>query len=245
VTPDGSELKATRSNGARVGDVAAALEELIFAEFVPGSSLPSEADLALRLGVSRLTLREAAKSLQARGLLTVSKGRRPVVAHLTSGPVGDFFGTAVRRDPRRLLDLLEIRQALEVQSAALAAARVSRASLAALEASLAAMKEGELDAVAFNEADLQFHESLAGATGNQMLIFLIEALADPLHTSRMQSYRGHLARGRGIAEVIEEHAKILECVRAQDQGAAMAAMRDHLASTERDLRAGLPTTNGE
>src|SRR4029453_3008061 len=88
------------------------LQDVILGELEPGAELASESDLATQLGVSRLTLREATKTLQARGLVEVRQGRRPLVAYPSARPMGEFFTAAVRRDPRRLLDLLEVRGAV-------------------------------------------------------------------------------------------------------------------------------------
>src|SRR4029453_3105117 len=96
------------------------LEDLVLGELEPGAELPSEAELAARFEVSRLTLREAARPLQARGRAQSRQGRRPMVAHPNGGPIGGFFTAAVRRDPRQLLDLLEVRRALEVHIPSLA-----------------------------------------------------------------------------------------------------------------------------
>ena len=219
--------------------VAAHLEELVLGELEPGAELPSESDLATTLGVSRLTVREATKALQARGLVEIRQGRRPMVAHPNAGPIGDFFTAAVRRDPRRLLDLLEVRRALEVHIAALAATRSSRAAVAAMEMALDAMRNAADDPVAIHETDIRFHESLAEAAGNQLLTFLIEAMEEPLRSSRMQSMQGHLARGGTVDDVIEQHARILDRVKARDPAGASAAMREHLSQTARDLRAAL------
>jgi GntR family transcriptional repressor for pyruvate dehydrogenase complex len=220
--------------------VVARIEELIFGALAPGTELPSESELAAEMGVSRLTVREATKSLQARGLLDVRQGRRPIVAHLTSGPIGDFFTTAVRRDPRRLLDLLDVRRALEVHIARLAAANVSRAAVSVMESALVAMRDVAEDGPdAIHDADIRFHEGLAAASGNQLLSFLIEAMEGPLHASRMRSLGGHLARGGTVDDVIEQHARILERVKARDPAGAATAMSDHLEQTARDLNAAL------
>ena len=220
------------------------LDQLVLAELEPGAELPSEAELASELSVSRLTVREAVRSLQARGLVQVRRGRRPLVAYPNAAPVGDFFDAVIRRDPRQLLDLLEVRRALEVHIASLAALRASRASVGALELALDALRQTDLastvdgrpDADAIHAADLRFHQALAAASGNQLLDFLIEAMEGPLHASRLQSMRGHLARGGTVADVIEQHARILDRVVARDAPGAAAAMRDHLAQTARDLR---------
>jgi len=232
----GSEDNSTAGVTA---SVVAHLEELVLGELDPGSDLPSESDLAVQLGVSRLTVREATKSLQARGLIEIRQGRRPLVAHPNAGPIGDFFSAAVRRDPRRLMDLLEVRRALEVQIASLAATRASRAAMASMESALEAMRGVAGDSVAFHETDIQFHESLAESAGNQLLSFLIEAMEQPLRASRMQSMVGHLSRGGTVEDVIEQHARILGRVKERDAAGAADAMRQHLAQTARDLRASL------
>jgi GntR family transcriptional regulator, transcriptional repressor for pyruvate dehydrogenase complex len=205
----------------------------------PGTPLPSESQLAEELSVSRLTVREAVKSLQARGLIEVRHGRRPVIAPLSATGIEDFFATSVRRDPRRLLDLLEVRRALEVHIAGLAAHAVNRSTAAGMATALAGMREAIDDPEAFNLADIRFHEALAAASGNQILTFLMEAMQQPLQASRRQSRRGHVARGRPLTEVIAEHARIYGCVVGRDPAGAQAAMREHLAQTERSLYAAL------
>jgi GntR family transcriptional regulator, transcriptional repressor for pyruvate dehydrogenase complex len=221
------------------------LEDLVLGELEPGAELPSEAELAARFEVSRLTVREAARSLQARGLVETRHGRRTVVAPPNAAPVGGFFTAAVRRDPRQLLDLLEVRRALEVHIASLAAAQAGRSALAAMELALAAMREAADDPVALHEADLGFHASLASGTGNQMLRFLIEAMEEPLRSSRTRSLRGHLARGGTVEDVIEQHDQILDRVKARDARGAAAAMLAHLEQTARDLRAAFTLTGLE
>src|ERR671936_1525696 len=99
--------------GSVVDGVIERLEELIFSRLEPGEALPSEGQLAEALGVSRLSVREATRALEARGLLDISKGRRPRIAAPDGSLVGDFFQIAVRRDPPALLHLLQGRPAPE------------------------------------------------------------------------------------------------------------------------------------
>jgi GntR family transcriptional regulator, transcriptional repressor for pyruvate dehydrogenase complex len=222
-----------------VDSVVERLEELIFTRLQPGEALPSEGQLAEALAVSRLSVREATRTLAARGLLEISKGRAPRVAAPSGSLVGDFFQIAVRRDPRALLDLLEVRRALEVHIAALAARRATSGEIADMEMSINAMRAAGREFEAFHTADVRFHENLAGAAGNRMLVFLIEAFADPLRESRQRSFAGHQARGGGIDDVIQQHQTILDAVKDRNPKAAAQAMRDHLQQTEQDLRAHL------
>jgi GntR family transcriptional regulator, transcriptional repressor for pyruvate dehydrogenase complex len=228
-----------------VDSVIERLEALIFGGLEPGEALPSEGKLAQALGVSRLSVREATRALEARGLLEISQGRRPTVAAPSGALVGEFFKTAVRRDPRALLDLLEVRRALEVHIAVLAARRATKSDIADMELSIAAMRAAGSESEAFHTADVRFHENLAEASRNSLLVFLIEALAEPLRESRLRSFAGHLARGGGVEDVIEQHQAILEAVQSRSPRAAANVMRDHLEQTERDLRALLQSRRAE
>src|SRR5919201_317435 len=195
-----------------VDSVIERLEELVFTRLEPGETLPSEGQLAEALGVSRLSVREATRTLEARGLLHISKGRRPRVAAPNGSLVGDFFQIAVRRDPHALLDLLEVRRALEVHIAALAARRATTGDIADMEMSIGAMRAADHEFEAFHTADVRFHENLAAASGNRMLVFLIEAFAEPLRESRQRSFAGHRARGGHVDDVIEQHEAIVDVV---------------------------------
>jgi GntR family transcriptional regulator, transcriptional repressor for pyruvate dehydrogenase complex len=242
MTDNTSEQLRPVGRGSVVDGVIERLEELIFSRLEPGEMLPSEGQLAEALGVSRLSVREATRALEARGLLEISKGRRPRVAAPNGSLVGDFFRSAVRRDPRALLDLLEVRRALEVHIASLAARRAGPRHIADLELSINSMRAAEQEFEAFHTADVRFHENLAVASGNDLLVFLIEALAEPLRASRQRSFAGHQARGGRVDDVTQQHQTILDAIKARKPKQAAQAMRDHLQQTEQDLRTHMQQT---
>jgi GntR family transcriptional repressor for pyruvate dehydrogenase complex len=217
-----------------VDRVARELEEHILTEVV-GAALPSEAELARAMGVSRLTMREATRKLQARGLIEISMGRRPTVTAPSGSQVGDFLRHALRRDPGRALELLEIREVLEVHIAAEAAAGASIATLEAMERAIDEQSGAGADVGAFHAADVRFHEALAAASGNALMAVLVQELAQPLLISREQSYAGHLERGGSAGDVVRHHRAILDAVRRGTPQAAAEAMRRHLTETRRDL----------
>jgi GntR family transcriptional regulator, transcriptional repressor for pyruvate dehydrogenase complex len=237
------------SEPSAVERVVAKLMDLILGELAPGRKLPSEAELARQYAVSRLTIREAVKMLAGRGLLEVSRGKRAVVRQPDGSAFGDFLMAAMKHDAKGLFDLVEVRHALEIQSATLSANRANRAGLAAIEAALDGMREaaGRMkrgpDKVAaehrFHDYDVGFHEALALSSGNRMLAYLLEAMAGPLRESFHLSMRGHRLRGRGAEETIAAHEKILEGVKSGDGRGAGQAMRAHLRDAERDIRAAL------
>lgn len=225
-----------------------ALQARILDDLEPGQQLPSESDLADEFGVSRLTVRESLKMLTGRGLVQLSKGRRPVVCEPDSSVISGFLASIVKRDPRRLLELGEIRMALEAMAAAATARNGSRAAFAAIESALEDMQSaseipGAEGIERYHAADVAFHESLAMASGNRMLALILRSLEDSLHQSFRVSYQGHLARGGTVHEVIEAHRRILDAVKAQDPLAAAEAMRAHLIEGERDLRHALLQPN--
>ncbi|MCL3859828.1 FadR/GntR family transcriptional regulator [Actinotalea sp. K2] len=218
-------------------DVIEHLEHVIFSDGLEaGDSLPSEAELAAELGVSRLTVREGVRALQARGLIEVAHGRRPVIAPPNARPLADFFSAAVRRDARGLLELVEVRLAVEVHTAQLAARNATRADLLSLNAALEAMRSAGDDEAAFNDADLRFHAAIATASGNRMLNFLIEGMEGPLHSSRMHSTRGYLARSGALDTLFAAHQDIYERIAAHDASGAATCMKKHLVATRNDLR---------
>ena len=232
--------------------VAEALARMVLTEMSPGTSLPSEGDLAIQFAVSRLTVREAVKMLAGRGLLDVGRGRRAIVKEPTGVAFSDFLTTVITNDPKGLFDLVELRISLEVQSATLAARRASRAGIAALETAMQGMRDaaaagraGSDDQASerlFHEHDVRFHEAIALSSGNRLISYLFEAMASPLRRSFALSRRGHDLRGHTVDDTIAAHQAILDAIRDGNPKAAGAAMRAHLEDTERDIRSGLNAT---
>ena len=225
------------------------LERLISTQLEPGSKLPSEGALALDFGVSRLTVREAFKVLEGRGLLDIGRGRRAVVRAPNGSVLGSFLATVMQKDPKGLIELVEVRRALEVLAASLAARNLNRAGAAAIRAALAGMQSAApaIENAAtrkaalqhFHDFDVGFHEALALASGNRMLASLIEALAMPLRNSFSMSLRGREMRGGTAGETVKAHEAIFGFVQAGDARRAAQAMRAHLQDAERDMRAVL------
>jgi DNA-binding FadR family transcriptional regulator len=229
--------------------VAEALAQMVLTQMAPGSSLPSEGDLALRFEVSRLTVREAVKLLAGRGLLDVGRGRRAIVKEPSGIAFSDFLSTVIQNDPKGLFDLIELRMSLEVQSATLAARRATRAGILAAESAMQGMREAaeagkagvdvEANEERFHQHDVGFHEAVALSSGNRLISYLFEAMAAPLRRSFYLSRRGHDLRGHTVDDTIAAHDAILAAIREGNPKAAGLAMRAHLEDTERDIRSGL------
>lgn len=233
--------------------VAGQLTEYVLGKLQPGMRIPSEAELAERYGVSRVTMREAVKMLAGRGLLDVSRGRRAIVRQPDGSMFGDFLTSLIKSDPKCLFDLIQVRRSLEIQSAMMAARQASRAGIMAAEAALERMRAAaeeagreHADAEAqrrFHEADADFHEALALASGNRVLSYLFEGMAMPLRESFYASRRGQQLRGLSLADSVAAHAHILACVSAGDAKGAGDAMSKLIDDAERDIRAAYSTTS--
>src|SRR3954452_15112730 len=151
-------------------------------EWAVGSRIPPEPDLAAALGVGRNTLREAVLALAHAGLLERRQGSGTYV-------VGDteLTGAVARRvAAARIADVIEVRRALEVEAARLAAQRRTPEDMAALDAALVAREAAWAGggATAFVEADVVLHMAVVAAAHNQVLAELYhdfrEALRDSL-----------------------------------------------------------------
>lgn len=229
------------------GRVADLLAGEILGGMTVGSKLPSEAEMANRFGVSRVTMREAVKTLAGRGLLEVSRGKRATVCAPNGRALGDFLSWIVDYDPKGRFDLVEVRLSLEVQSVSLAAQFASRSAIAAIETAHVGMgsaavlienDDSNMEAEQeFHHFDVAFHEAIALAGGNRVLASLIEAISPTLEKTLYMSRRGRALRGLAVAHTVESHQRILDRITARDVDGAARAMHAHLTEAGRDMRA--------
>jgi GntR family transcriptional repressor for pyruvate dehydrogenase complex len=233
-------FKSVRRDPSLSDKVAKQLTDAIMArELVPGQRLPSEKELGGQFGVSRTVIREAIRSLAARGLVNVTSGRGIEIGQLDSGDVTTSMRLFVHGHNN--LDygkVHEVRTAFELQAAGLAALRVTPEALSRLRAICDAHHRSIVskDMTAVSELDFQFHRELAEASGNELLVAMLDSVADVL-----REVRNRAMVHAGIAETaLKAHRRILECVGAGDQKSARRAMEKHLAEAAQHWRGNLP-----
>ena len=219
------------------------LDEIVSGRLGPAETLPPEAELASSHGVSRLTVREAVKSLGHVGVVEVRRGHGTFVcgSERWSPLEPRLLEARVRHEgPRQSVRLLlEARRAVERAAAELAAQRRTSADLAAMQKTLDQM-EAASDEAAFACADLDFHNALFRAAGNPYLVALLQPLAQLLHEHRVLTSSAAPARRHAIAA----HRVILAAVRAHDVDGAGREMVAHIDETSTDvLRHGLATND--
>jgi DNA-binding FadR family transcriptional regulator len=206
-----------------------------------GDSLPTERALAEELRVSRTVVREALAGLEMRGLLDLSPGRPPRVVADYDRAFGDTLSLAVDEDPQALLDLIEVRQMVEVEAAGLAAVRCRATDLIAMHTAQQSMHASISEPGGYVTADIGFHTALLEAARNRILSILFGPVAELLQESRQRT----AWKRRPATEAWQEHQRILECIEAGDAAGARLTMAAHLASTRRDLSASLAGGTGD
>lgn len=166
-------------------------------ELKPGQPLPSEARLAAEFGVSRQVIREALKSLQGRGVLEIVNGKGAIVRSPDSSTLLVFFTRALQVSRDAILELMEVRKGIEVQSALLAAERRTPEDVAQMLELTAAMRRHVRDPDAYIELDVALHLRIAAASHNAMLYHLVESLRQAL----TDTVREGLRRRRTVAQL--------------------------------------------
>ena len=199
----------------------------------PGARLPAERELCARLGVSRSTLRGALSALVQSGHLRAVRGRGGGTF------VADELPPPLEASPRRLAvwrEACDMRLAVEVGVALVAAERATDEALDALDALVVAINGRLEDFAAYRQADVRLHVGLAEATGSARLVTaMTEAQGE------MTGLIAHIAHPPEVlASSNAQHARVLAAIRARDGARAAAEMAEHLRGTEQVLTGLLP-----
>jgi GntR family transcriptional regulator, transcriptional repressor for pyruvate dehydrogenase complex len=203
--------------------------------YEPGTRLPSERTLAERLGVSRTSIRDALSRLQTMGMLESRAGLGTFVKEPTSGLLQASLVPHILTDPAKHQKVFEVREIIEVEAALRAAERATDAHLEAMRhwAAQVEISIDRNDSVGRSVADVAFHRQIVIATGNEVLVDLIDSMAGLLRDMRAHA----LSLPGSGPEVIAGHRAIVAAIGAHDSQAARQAMQNHLNSVRVRLKA--------
>ena len=202
---------------------------IVSGALAPGSRLPPEAELAVELGASRNTVREAVRALVTARVLDVKRGDGTYVTSLRPELLLEGIGAAVELMQEGFsLELIAVRRILEPAATAMAAAAMDDETLAGLEACMARMEAATSEAERIGH-DADFHALVAKASGNATLASMLSAVSS--RTIRARAWRG-LAEEGASARTVPQHREILRALRERDPGRAEAAALVHVATTE-------------
>jgi DNA-binding FadR family transcriptional regulator len=206
------------------------LELIATGRLRPGDPVPPERELVENYRVGRSSVREALRMLESRGLIEARGNGTFTVSHArnTLNQSLELLLSVAEAD---LHELFEIRRILEGECAALAAARRREADLVRMRAAIAEMESGIGSEDAYIAADLEFHLTIAEATGNRVAAHLMHALRDQLHRALGTVYQIPHSAERSLAQ----HREIVEAIGARRPDEARASMQAHIGRVEREI----------
>jgi GntR family transcriptional regulator, transcriptional repressor for pyruvate dehydrogenase complex len=225
--------------------IADHVRELIVSEQLqPGERLPAERDLARMLGVSRVPIREAMRTLAAQGYVEIRRGQGMFVASSSVEATVDQLTSALLKQRDLLAELFAVRRLLEPASAQWAAARSEPEDIARLQRIIEDMEEAGSreppDYDTMGERDTQLHVEIAGASNNRVLGRIMQTIQD-LHREQLETSLRYKDR---VHETLRDHRRIVQAITASDPVEARAAMIDHLANSEAATMARIEGDDG-
>jgi GntR family transcriptional repressor for pyruvate dehydrogenase complex len=209
--------------------VAKQIERLILKRLQPGDKLPSERELAETLRVSRSSIRDAIRSLELMGMVEPRQGAGTIVREISSESLVNPLANAIKRKEELIGELLDFRKMLEPQLAARAATRVSPNQISEMEQILERQEQKLRDGESAIVEDSEFHYAIALASGNSVVLKVLDTLMDLLRDSRERSLQ---VEGRPQKSLAAHH-RILAALKRHDGEAAKVAMRRHIENVEK------------
>jgi DNA-binding FadR family transcriptional regulator len=211
------------------------LERILTGDIAPHEALPPEAEIARTSGVSRLTVREALKSLQTQNIIYVKRGLGTFVNPTDAWTGIDAILRAASLDTspdEAALRLLEVRRMVETGASALAATHHTSADLDRMDAAIREMRRAhlseELDALV--NADLAFHDAVLRASANPFVLVLMSQLGRLLYVMRRQTSMHPEVQKHAM----EHHQLVRDAIASSDPEAARKAMDAHISQTFED-----------
>jgi GntR family transcriptional regulator, transcriptional repressor for pyruvate dehydrogenase complex len=208
--------------------IAEQLRGLIAAgEYPLGSRLPPERDLAVQLGVSRPSVREALIALEVEGLVEVRMGSGVYVTALDATPAARGVVEATLGP----FDIIRARALIEAELAALAARACTPLLLKKMRAAIKAMEDDIARGVMPIRGDREFHLTLAEACANAALLRVVTELFDERNNPLFEQLGRHFENAKSWRCAVAEHRAVLRAVAAGEVAAARRAMQTHLQNS--------------
>jgi len=232
----GIEASPARGRGTLVSAVGADLRRLITdGEIRPGCRLPSEAALTRKYNVSRTVIREAIASLRADGLVEARQGAGVFV--LNSQPASFPFQPFDEARISSMIEMLELRTAIEIEAAGLAAARRSPAQEEAIFERCHDIDRLIAEGKPSTDADFAFHLAIADATNNPRFREFLEMMGQRvIPRTALQRGEGERTPSGYLGQIQAEHRAIAEAISARREQAAREAVRTHLKGSQERYR---------
>jgi GntR family transcriptional repressor for pyruvate dehydrogenase complex len=206
-------------------------------KIAPGAKLPSERELCEEFGVSRLVIREAIARLKGDGYIETRQGAGAQVP-AKPGRLSFRLPADARLSSKNLRFIMELRLAVEVVAAQLAAKRRTDADLAAMMAALEAMRTAVKDKADGSQADDDFHQAIAGGSKNPHLTRLVEFLRYQFGATRRATWNAKSHRSGETMLAHRQHERLFDAIKAKQADRAGKVATEHLNSSAGRLGLG-------
>lgn len=227
--------QSNRINSSTSHSIAQQIQQMIAdGNLLPGQKIPSERQLCARLSVSRSAVREALRELQARQLITTVQGKGSFVADIIPATNQSPFMQLYFDHNRTLYDLYEVRQQLEGQAAFLAAQRANEKDLYKITKAYRSIESNQ--GQPHVHSDQAFHQAIADASHNPVLIHVLSSLEDlilhSVHASVINLY--HIEKL--AIQMNKHHRQIYQAIIKGNPKAAQRAAIAHVSFVSQQLR---------
>jgi DNA-binding FadR family transcriptional regulator len=200
-------------------------EYILVNKLQPNDPLPTEAQLAEQLGVSRTAVREGLRSLESLGVIYSRRGEGRYVKGFNLDPILENLQYSLLFDAEDVRQMIEVRARLEAGFIGDAIAAMDEATLAELRALVAEMRQRAQAGEYFLDKDLAFHAAIYRPVNNRVLSKLLDVFHAVYRNLRDRSL---LVAREPVAEV-DKHAEILRAIEVRDAARAQVLMIDHFA----------------
>ena len=207
--------------------IAKQVREAIYSgKLKPGDKLPTERDLAKMFNVSRAAVRSAVLNLEQAGLLKIRKGSGGgfFVRELDCRPVRDSFNDLLRLGKISVSDLTEARGILEPEASRFAAKRATPNDIEEMEQSISDLQQRMSQGLPRRPADFNFHDCVTRGSKNPVIIIIMRALTDLI----FQTIGSYTVDPKRNEEIINQHKRILDAIKAKDPENAQAFALEHV-----------------
>jgi GntR family transcriptional repressor for pyruvate dehydrogenase complex len=205
---------------------------ILAGEFIPGSKLPPERDLAEMFGVSRPSVREALNILSTSGLIASYQGGGTVVKSLMEQPAGSPLGELIRSASERALDVVEVRKGLESWTAFYAAQRALPEDIRRMEEIVLTMERNLEGMQSSVDIDAHLHILIARATHNIVWLHLMQTIFDAMKEFQQTVWRAVYLTSEDHHLLYKHHRAIYDAIRNHDAEGARQSMLEHLTFAE-------------
>ncbi|RKX78362.1 MAG: hypothetical protein DRP87_06580 [Spirochaetes bacterium] len=225
-------LEATnRTTTEKIEEILRSLQEYIIEGGIKsGTEMPTEKELAKRLGVSRFILREALRVAQFQGLIEISRGSRTKVAEVSVKPAVDVMSILLRRSANVLIDLSEARESMECSIVELAALRADSGIIHQMQKTIREFEAHQNDIEVCIEKDIDFHNLIVKASKNAVFEIIMSPIIELLRQSK-----GETLRTFGPETAMKEHRAILEAIMERNPDKAKSCMKEHIRTAKKQL----------